>query len=323
MPMVSKKLNQSLLSKVAQMYYEQELSQQEIAERLRTSRPTISRMLEQARSTGIVTITVKAFNDHITRLEKELEKTFNLNEVAVLSLSSVGDSDEKKALGEAAANILQRIVRSSDVIGISWGTSLRETVDALSPQIIPGLTAVPLVGGMGQEFRYEIHSNSLVVDLARKFSGKSCVLHAPAIVATEELKKAILEDPESRSIMDMAKKANIALVGLGALNEFATMIKTGFFSMQDFEEIARRGGVGEICSVFFDRNGSDCEIDINKRVIGIGPKELKEIETVIAIVAGVKKEEALHAALRGQFINVLVTDEQTAEKVLLIESVTK
>jgi DNA-binding transcriptional regulator LsrR (DeoR family) len=70
------------------MYYEQELSQQEIAERLRTSRPTISRMLEQARSAGIVTITVKAFNDHITSLEKELEKTFNLNEVAVLSLSS-------------------------------------------------------------------------------------------------------------------------------------------------------------------------------------------------------------------------------------------
>lgn len=321
--MVLKRLNQNLLSKVAQMYYEQNLSQQEIAERLRTSRPTISRMLEQARSAGIVTITVKAFNDRINNLEKELEKTFNLKEVAVLSLSSTGEPDGKKALGEAAAIILQRIVKASDVIGISWGTSLREMVNALSPQKAPGLTAVPLVGGMGQEFRYEIHSNSLVVDLARKFNGKSRVLHAPAIVATEELRKAILEDPESKSNMDLAKKADIALVGIGALNEYATMIKTGFFSMEDFDQIATRGGVGEVCSVFFDRNGNKCAIDINKRVIGLGPEELKDIETVIAIVAGVKKEEALYAALRGKFIDVLITDEQTAEKVLLIESVTK
>lgn len=321
--MATRRQNQRLLSKIAHMYYEQGLSQQMIAERLRTSRPTVSRMLEQARKTGIVTITIRNINERLTGLERELEKVFSLNEVAVISLNSLDEKDLKQALGEVTAEILHRIVRSSDVIGISWGTSLRETVNALVPLQLPGITVVPFVGGMGQEFRYEIHSNSLVVDLARTFGGKSLVLHAPAIVANEQLKIDILKGSEGGAAIELAKKANIGLIGLGALNDSATMIKTGFLSMTDFEQISKQGAIGEVCSVFYDRNGAECDIEMNKRVIGLGPSTLRNVETVIAVVAGVKKEESLHAALRGQFINVLVTDELTAEKVLLIESVTK
>ncbi len=323
MLVATRRQNQRLLSKIAHMYYEQGLSQQMIAEKLRTSRPTISRMLEQARKSGIVTISIQNFNERITVLERELEKVFSLNEVAVVSLSSLHEKDQKQALGEVTAEIVQRIIRSSDSIGISWGTSLRETVNALIPQQMPGISVVPLVGGMGQEFRYEIHSNSLVVDFAKNFGGNSRVLHAPAIVANEQLKNDMLNDSESGALIELAEKANIGLVGLGALNEAATMIKTGFFSMADFIQMREQGAVGEVCSVFYDCNGVECDIEVNGRVIGLGPSALRKIETVIAIVAGIKKEEALHAALRGRFIDVLVTDELTAEKVLLMESVTK
>ncbi|MGM0653317.1 MAG: sugar-binding transcriptional regulator, partial [Bacillota bacterium] len=187
----------------------------------------------------------------------------------------------------------------------------------------PGLIAVPLVGGMGQDIRYEIHSNSLVVDFSRNFGCQSRVLHAPAIAERENLKDAILGDSESGEIIEQAKKTNIGLVGLGALNESSTMIQTGFFSISDFKEIKEKGAIGEVCSFFFDHNGQVCDIDINKRVIGVSPYDLKNIETVIAVVAGDRKEKSLHAALRGQFINILVTDEMTAEKVLLIEGATK
>lgn len=321
--MVTRKHNQRLLSKIAHMYYEQGLSQQMIAERLRTSRPTISRMLDQARKMGIVKISIQSFNDRIASLESELESKFSLNEVAVIANDSMNKADQKKALGAVAADILQRIVKGSDVVGISWGTSLREVINGLKPTHIPGLIAVPLVGGMGQDIRYEIHSNSFVVDFSRKFGCQSWVLHAPAIVERENLKDAILGESESGEIMEQAKKANIGLVGLGALNESSTMIQTGFFSIDDFKEIREKGAIGEVCSFFFDRNGQACDIDINKRVIGVGPYDLKNIETVIAVVAGDKKEEALHAALRGQFVNILITDELTAEKVLLIESATR
>ncbi len=321
--MDASKRNQRLLSKIAHMYYEQGLSQQMIAERLRTSRPTISRMLDKARKMGIVEISIQKFNDRIDSLENELEDKYSLNEVAVISNDSLNEADQKKALGKVAADILQRIVKGSDVVGISWGTSLREVINGLKPNLIPGLIAVPLVGGMGQDIRYEIHSNSLVVDFSRKFSCQSWVLHAPAIVERENLKDAILGESESGEIMEQAKKANIGIVGLGALNESSTMIQTGFFSIGEFKEIREKGAIGEVCSFFFDRNGQVCDIDINKRVIGVGPYDLKKIETVIAVVAGDKKEEALHAALRGQFVNILITDELTAEKVLLIEGATR
>ena len=321
--MVTRKHNQRLLSKIAHMYYEQGLSQQMIAERLRTSRPTISRMLDQARKLGIVKIAIQSFNDRIASLESELESIFSLNEVAVIANNSLNETDQKKALGEVAADILQRIDKGSDVVGVSWGTSLREVINGIKPMHIPGLITVPLVGGMGQDIRYEIHSNNLVVDFSKKFGCQSWVLHAPAIVERENLKDAILGESESGAIMEQAKKANIGLVGLGALNDSSTMIQTGFFSMDEFKEISERGAIGEVCSFFFDRNGQVCDIDINKRVIGIGPHDLKNIEIVIAIVTGVKKEEALHAALRGQFINILITDELTAEKVLLIEGATR
>ncbi|MGM0653318.1 MAG: sugar-binding domain-containing protein, partial [Bacillota bacterium] len=131
--MVARKHNQRLLSKIALMYYEQGLSQQMIAERLRTSRPTISRMLDQARQVGIVKISVQSFNDRIDSLESELGNKFSLNEVAVIANNSMNIADQKKALGAVAADILHRIVKGADVVGISWGTSLREVINGLKP----------------------------------------------------------------------------------------------------------------------------------------------------------------------------------------------
>jgi len=305
------------------MYYEQGLSQHMIAERLRISRPTISRLLEHARKTGIVKITVQTFNSRIADLEKQLEDTFGLNEAAVISSSSTNEGDSHKMVGEVTAGILQRIVKNSDTIGISWGSSLRETVNALIPQEVPGLIIVPFVGGMGQEVRYEIQSNSLVVDAARKLGGTSYILHAQGLVGTEELKNAIMNDSGVGSVLDLAYQANIGLVGVGALNEESNLIKTGYFDMTDFNEFVKLGAVGEACGVLYDRNGVTCNIELNKRVIGLGPESLCKIETVIAAVAGEKKEEALHAALKGGFINILVTDEFTAEKVLLINNAMK
>ncbi|HHY80036.1 MAG TPA: sugar-binding transcriptional regulator [Thermoanaerobacter sp.] len=308
--------NIRLLIKVALLYYNEKLTEQEISARLGISRPKVSRLLKKALEIGIVEIKINTNND-LTPMEKEIEKKYKLQEVKIVEYKTEENELLKKELGKAAAELLVRIIKNGDIIGVSWGTTI-----ALIPQFIKinkklnTCLFVPLVAGLGQA-PYEIQANNIAIEFAKAFGAKWQLLHAPAIVENLEVKKSILSDSMVKKSLEIAAKADVAIVGIGGPINTSTILESGYFGENEINELNREGAIGDICSRFFDINGNICErAEINNRIIGISLEQLKQIKRVVGVAGGKNKIQAIKSAVKGGYINILVTDTVTAEELL-------
>ncbi|ADL08191.1 sugar-binding transcriptional regulator [Thermosediminibacter oceani] len=299
-----------LLIKIAHMYYDENKTQQEIADKLGISRPSVSRLLQKAREEGIVEIKIN-YEGSFAKLEDTLEKCFNLKEVIITPY----DEGEglKRYLAEAAAGFLVRTLKDKSLVGVSWGTTLAYVPEYIKNAPELDATFIPLVGGVGQT-RIDLHSNQIVMNLARCFSGRWQLLHAPALVDSVEVKNTLLSDSNIRQVLEMAERVDIALIGIGSpFGAESTMLETGYFSERELEDLKRSGVCCDLCSRFIDEHGNPCCPELNERVIAISLKKLKEIPLVIGVAGGHEKRKAILAALRGHYLDVLITDEKTGQ----------
>lgn len=302
-----------LMAKVADLYYLRDLTQQEIADRLGLSRPTVSRLLRRSRAAGIVRIEVVPPDAMHHALERELEERFGLREAIVVS--GQGDAQATQgALGRAAARFLERNVKRGSPVGISWGTTLRAVVDHLRRRPLRP-TVVPLVGGVGQ-ISPGIHANDLAHAIADIFEGRVHLLHAPAIVASRGVRQALLRDSGIAKVLALARQVEVALVGIGGLVPSSTLVQSGYFSASDLAALRRRGAVGDICTRPFALDGSSVDGDLDHRILAIELRHLRRIPTVIAVAGGAVKAEAISGALAGRLVDVLVTDHLAAREIL-------
>lgn len=302
--------NRRILVKVAQMYYDEGATQSEIAEIIGVSRSLVSKYLTKARELGIVEITIHDEGLHqFSQLERKVERLYNLREV--VCIESVGQDSSKKQLGEAVSEFLQRVIKDGQIIGISSGTTLNEVAKAMNPpQMFPSLTIVPLVGGVGNE-RVDIHSNSIVAKIGAAFQAKCELLHLPVMVDTKEAKEVLMRQPTIKNTFDIAEKSNIAVVGIGGRPEHSTMVKSYLGS--DYQKITEDEEiVGDICYNFINKFGKPVANSWNERVIALELEKLKQIPLVIGVASGLEKVGAIKAALEGNLIHVLITDEATA-----------
>ena len=317
MPRKSKPTDQRLLTKISKLYYEQELTQQEIADRLHLSRPKVSRLLQEANAHGIVRITVSSPVGFHTDLEQELEKRFDLLEVVVVE---VGDQSTQEVivrnLGIAAAQYLQRTLIDGDVIGLSWGTTLSVMVNALSPMVTTNTHVVQIIGGLGPP-EAEAHASDICRRFARLLDSKLTLIAAPGIVDTLETKQALLSDSHIRRAFDLFGAITMAFVGIGAPLPTSIVMRDGSIMSQDqLDHLLELGAVGDIGLRFFDACGQLIKSSLNDLVFGITLDQLKQVDRVVGVAGGLQKYQAVCAALRGSLINVLITDAPLANKLL-------
>jgi DNA-binding transcriptional regulator LsrR (DeoR family) len=311
-----------LLAKVADLYYLQDRTQQEIADRLGLSRPTVSRLLHRARTSGIVRIEVMPGEGTHRELERAIEDRFGLREAIVVTGRSESPAPTRRALGEAAAGYLRRILKGDERIGISWGTTVAAVVDSVKRRAVRGRTApasrievVPLVGGVGQGMP-GVHANELARRLGDVLGGRVHLLHAPAVVSHRSVRGAMLSDPGIRTILGLARAVDIALVGIGALVPSSTLVRSGCFSTEELGALRRRGAVGDICTRAFTRSGEAAHDALDRRILAVELDDLRRIRTVIGAAGGLEKAEAIAGALAGRLVDVLVTDHLAARAVL-------
>lgn len=302
-----------LMVKIAHMYYEQGLKQSEIANTIGVSRSLISKYLTKSRELGIVEIIIHEEDTHpFTGLESKLEDRYGLREV-VCTHSNEGESSKPK-LGIAASEYLLRMVRDGQTVGVSSGTTLFEVAKSMSSsQYFPDLRFVPLVGGMGDE-RVDIHANQIVAKLADSLQARYKLLHAPVLVDSKEAKDIIADQSSIKSIFDMGRNADIAIVGIGGTPEHSTMVKS--YLHQTSEEFEYGNLAGDICYNFIDDNGEVASNAWNDKVIALDLEYLKQIPLVIGVASGKEKVKAIKAALKGELIHVLITDDETAKELL-------
>jgi deoxyribonucleoside regulator len=307
------KLNKII--EVAKLYYQLDYSQQEIAKKLDVSRPTVSRLLKQAKDSGIVEIKIHNPVEAGEELTEQLKAKFGLKEVVVASVPEYDHTLIKKHLGQVGASYLNKVVKDDDIIATSWGTTIYEVAKTLTPKPISNTTIVQLNGGVNHS-EAKTYSAEIIHLLGAAFNTQTFLLPLPAIVDHIVVKQAIEADRHIHKILDLGKQANIAIFSVGIPVVDSVLLQAEYFTKED-QHLIQSKAAGEICSRFFDKNGEICVEDLNNRTIGIELHELAKKERSILVAGGPKKLEAIYGALKGKYANVLITDQHTAS--LLVE----
>ena len=306
-----------LLVKVARFYYEDGLNQEAITARLGLSRSKVSRLMAQARETGIVQIIVVEPDDLSLDIESRLEERFGLEEALVVE-SQPADSQAQvsRAVGNAAAGYLARAISRRSTIGMCWGDTLRHMVAGLALQRSPDAQVVQIIGGIGQPDA-EVHATELCRTMARTLDCRLTLLPVPGIVADQRTREALLSDVHVQRAVEAFDDLDIAFVGIGApTRDSVTMRDGSIITRAELDGMLRRGAVGDIALRYYDSSGECIESDINERIIGMTLEQLKQVPRIVGVSGGPQKVAAIRAALKGELVNVLITDSVTAENLL-------
>jgi DNA-binding transcriptional regulator LsrR (DeoR family) len=308
-----------LLYKILFNYFERGLTQQEIAVKYGISRIRVSRMISKALAEKIVQIKINAPADPGTETEHLLEELYGLKEAVVIDHTSGNLLDD---LGEAVAGYLSLRIQGHETIGITWGRSILAAANALGDTEYPDIKIIQMLGGLGNPDS-DTHGTELAIRIARQFNGKARLLNSPGILKSKLLRDALMEDLQVSDTLKLASKSDIALVGIGSLKSDALIVsQASIINHDETGRLLKKGAIGDVGLRFFDRNGLFIEDEINERVIGLTPEEIKKIPVVVGVAGGAGKHLQVLAALKGKWINVLITDHITAQYLIHASSQT-
>ena len=305
-----------LIARVTLMYHEWEMRQSEIAEQLGLSQATVSRLLNQAKEEGIIRISINLPNGVYTELEEQLIKKFKLRDVIVVDSLDDNENLIQRDVGAAAAYYLESIIRPNEVIGISsWSATLLELVDSLQPiQRKQGVKVVQILGGVGNP-AVEAHATRLTSRMAQLVKGEAVYLPVSGVLASEAARDILLADEVTQQAIQLFDQVTIALVGIGAIDPSPLLAQSGnIFAPEEYDLLQKAHAVGDILERFYDQNGKLVKTGLENRVISMTLEQLSNVNRAIGVAGGSRKFEAILGALRGRWINILVTDHFTAKR---------
>jgi DNA-binding transcriptional regulator LsrR (DeoR family) len=310
-------MNTSLLEKVAKLYYEDGMTQEKIAQKLRISRPKVSRLLTEARAEGVVQIIVNSMPNGFEDLERELEMKTGLLDSVITRVSDPHDANlVSQELGSAAAQYFERIVQDGDVVGFTWGNTLSVMADQISPLKLRQMLIVQMVGGMGDPFS-DAHAGDIARRAAQTLNAKLAVMPAPGIVDTVEMCEAMRKNKHVSHALSLGAEVKVAFVGIGSFRKDALLMRNeDIITWQEVDPLIKRGAVGDIGLRFFDIKGTRLHSEIDQRIIGVELDVIRKLERVVGVAGGTQKYDAILGAVRGKYINSLVTDEETARRLV-------
>jgi lsr operon transcriptional repressor len=311
---------EELLLRVAWFYYKDELTQDEIARRLSVSRASVGRMLDRARKVGLVSINLNA--DHLDAFEvsSELRRTFDLSEALV-----VPDHDKEPAdhhllnarLGLGGAQFMSTHLRPGGSLGVGWGETVSRVIASTNFGAVGPVHMVTLTGGVDGYLQTILSSKGEgSTDLE---ATTATIIPTPIVASTPKLAAALKAEPAIQQVLTQACGVDQALVGVGTPAADATIVQMGYLAADDVRQLHDRGVVGDILGQFFDSDGQVVSLPIHDRRIGIELSQLASIPKVVGVAGGLHKAEAILGALRGGFLDVLVTNELVALRLLELQ----
>jgi len=307
------------LARVATMYYEEQKTQQEIARALGISRSGVSRLITEARARGVVEIIVHHPLKTDKSLEQKLISSFGIKDARVLSGRYENYQETLSWVGKLAARYFEEAVHDGMTIGISWGGALYEMIKAIKPRDYRNVEVVQLIGATGAEAT-PTSGPILAQLLAERMHSRSYQLHAPLVVKEKSARDALMNERHIKETLERARRADMAIVGVGTTSKgYYSLVRAGYLTEEEADRVRASGAVGDVCAQHYDLQGRWLDIDLNRHVIGINHEDLRRIDNVIGVVGGEVKASAIYGALRGGYINVLITDEAAARRVLELD----
>jgi DNA-binding transcriptional regulator LsrR (DeoR family) len=299
-----------LTVRMAWLYYREGLTQQQIARKFRTSRPTVARTLQRARSNGLVEFRFAEEPERRMLLEKHLCERHGLDE-AILVRSREGETALRSALAQATAAYLACSLRDGMVVGLGASRTLHDMADVFAPpSAMPNCVFVEMVGGIAAEDpRFDTYNVSW--RLAEKCGGIARHLFTPAVVDTSAVKQAVLKDGRVAGALQLAQQCDVGIVAVGVAGSGCPLVQMGNCEAQVVDNLRARGAVGEIIGRFYDIEGKPLVYELDDRLIGLDWEQISALPFVVAVGAGAERVAAILGALRQQFIKVLITDFDT------------
>jgi len=302
----------------AWLYYHHDFTQADIAKELGVSRATVANLLTRAKDDGLVTVSLRP--DLLSRLTyaRELRTRFNLSEVYLVPTPENMLEDEvQRSLGQAAALYLENALKPGEVLGTAWGATMLEVARALRSSPVEGLVVAQSLGSLnsGEGFN-PIRVAAL---MAEKLEARVYHLYVPAVVESVEVKDILLRDRTIRAALEMARSASRLILGVGKVAHNATVVRAGFLDVQTMDELGAKGAVGDLSGRYFDLQGQPVVVEADERIVGLSWDDLHKIRPVIAVAGGPDKALAVLGALRSGCLDVLITDERVARKVLSLD----
>lgn len=307
-----------LISKVARLYYEQDIPQKQIAEKLHLSQATISRLLKKGKQEKIIRTTVNVPIGVYSDLEDELQAKYRIQEVIIADCQQESEEEIIRSIGGAAAYYLETRINHHEIVGISsWSSTLLAMVEAMHPLTnVKNTKVVQILGGIGNPAA-EIHATNLTKRLATLIQGEAVFLPSPAVVNSKENKKSLLQDTFVKLAIDLFDEVSLALVGIGALEPSLLLANSGnAFSSVELNDLEAQNAIGDICLRFFDANGHSVDSALDERVMSMSLDKIRKVPRVLGLAGGKRKIKAIKAALEGGLINILITDCITGKALL-------
>jgi deoxyribonucleoside regulator len=303
--------NVELLTRAASLYFLERLTQQEIARMLGVSRQTVGRLLQQAQEQGIVRIEIRSPAAESESLARKLEKRYGLVEAVVAVPDGPSEDQGRQAVGKAAARLLERRLRKGKVLGLGWSTTVLKMVEQLMPVGGRETRIVQLDGGVPYG-RHPNETADIVHRAALALDARAVALMTPLYVDTSEIRDALVNDTNIGKALKLARRADLAFFGLGAVSRRSNLYATGYLSDDLIDTLLEDGAVGEILGRFFDGQGEPRGVALAERTMGLGLRDLVNVPFRCLLASGELKVAAVQGALAGRYANSVVVDEAMA-----------
>lgn len=306
--------DRALLVKAARLYYEQDLSQDEVAMQIGVSRSNVSRMLTDARAQGIVQIRIVEHALRDPGLESRIRELLPIKNVRVAR--SLNALNELATVGSLAGEAVTERLRPNSTIAVSWGSTLQAVVNGLEPDITPGIKLVPLVGGM-TALSTGVNGDDLIRHMAEKLGATYSTVLAPVVVSSPESRDAFISEPSVAKVLEEAASADMALVGIGSRHGSSTMdlLTEAGLSNEKFNQLTSQMA-GDVAARLYDVDGKQIDHGWSNRIIGLSLDQIRRIPFVIGVASGANKALGVIGAIRGGLISEVIISTSCAMAII-------
>ena len=293
---------ETLMAKAAWYYYYDDLTQQQISERLGVTRMRVIKLLDKAKRTGVIRFQIRSDSVRRLEIEKQLIERYDLKDCFIVPAPALVEETNENIAKAASLYIGSRIPEEA-FINIGYGDTSGKILNHLAIHAEHTLSCVSLTGGVSY---YLPNANSSI------FNSRLYLIPTPLLASTEEMAAAMKTEKSVKEIEALIPLSYLSVVGIGAMSDNATILQSGILSQNDFLLLKRNGAVGDILSHFIDADGNVVSTGLEERTISTSLDTLRELKNVVGVAAGVHKTTAILAALRGKYLDTLITDEDTA-----------
>lgn len=308
----------SLITLAAKQYYYEGRTQDEISRSLKVSRTKVGRMLKASRDLGLVTIRINLNPSELSGLEAELKRRFGIAR-ALIAVDHDDEDLQRGAVAQLVADHLSEILADGIAVAVGMGRNLGEVTAHLGNPKGRGCLFVSSIGGSLRAGE-GLNSDHIARRFAAAFGGRSETLYAPAHVGSPELRAMLLGDETVQQTLNRARRADVALIGVGDFSESSYLVKMGWYTVLEIARARMNGTVADVSGYdFLDIGGNPSAPELQHRVIGLSHDDFRRIPNVVVVAAERSKTLSLLATLRSGIVNTLATSAANVRAILEID----